>query len=312
MAFKNAFKILIEKFGLVWMLLLYIFALAVVLVSISMAFIIPIYREFLNAGITEQFAALFNSIMEGASVNRWFEIIREIGTMSSELLRSSMSLRLNSTLWLVFVVVIAYRFLLGLYELPLISVLDGAMSANAKIGFGGQIISLLGKSSRFTLVKMLYTVCYDCLTAFTMYGLFKLLDISSVAVFAPFLIMLVFILLTALRYSMISMWAPRIIADNGKIFPSFAYSVKKSFRNFGSVFAYFSVAWVLIIAFNVFVGLFTFGVGLLISVPTSMLLVSVLNMTLYYGKSGKRYYIDGGVYTPPIKSVSQDRAESRS
>ena len=59
MAFKNAFKILIEKFGLVWMLLLYIFALAVVLVSISMAFIIPIYREFFFFFLSEQFAALF-------------------------------------------------------------------------------------------------------------------------------------------------------------------------------------------------------------------------------------------------------------
>ena len=44
MAFKNAFKILIEKFGLVWMLLLYVFVLAVILVSVSMAFMIPIYR----------------------------------------------------------------------------------------------------------------------------------------------------------------------------------------------------------------------------------------------------------------------------
>lgn len=299
MAFKNAFKILIEKFGLVWMLLLYIFALAVILVSVSMAFMIPIYRAFLNAGIIEQCTVLFSSITGGESINRWFEIIREIGGSISQLLKENFSLRLNSTLWLTLVVVFAYRFLLGLYELPLISVLEGAMSSNARIGFGGQLIAKLGKSSRFTLVKMLYTILFDATTAGIVYGLFKLLDIAEISVFAPFIIMFVFILMTALRYTLIAMWSPKIIVDDGKIFASFGFSVRQAGKNFGSIFAYFLVAWVLIIAFNIFVGLFTLGVGLLISIPTSMLLISILNMTLYYGKNGKRYYVDGAIVTPP-------------
>ncbi len=299
MAFKNAFKILIEKFGLVWMLLLYVFVLAVILVSVSMAFMIPIYRAFLNAGIMEQFTILFESVTNGESLNRWFEIIRGIGDSVSQLLKENFSLRLNSTLWLTLVVVVAYRFLLGLYELPLISVLDGAMSSNARIGFGGQFIAKLGKSSCFTLVKMMYTVLFDAATMGIMYGLFKLLDVAAVSMFAPFIIMLAFILLTALRYTLIAMWSPRIVTDNGKIFASFGFSVKQAGKNLGSMYAYFLVSWVLIIAFNIFVGLFTIGVGLLISIPTSMLLISVLNMTLYYGKNGKRYYVDGAVVTPP-------------
>lgn len=305
MAFKNAFKILMEKFGLVWMLLLYVLVLAVILVSVSMAFMVPIYRAFLNGGIIEQASTLFESIMNGESINRWFEIIREIGDSTSQLLKENFSLRLNSTLWLTLVVVLAYRFLIGLYELPLISVLDGAMSSNARIGFGGQLISKLGKSARFTLTKMLYTILFDAATAGIMYGFFKLLDIAEVSVFAPFLIMLVFILLTALRYSLIAMWSPRVITDNGKIFSSFAFSVRRAGKNFGTVYASFLVAWILIIAFNVFVGLFTFGVGFLISVPTSMLFISILNMTLHYGKNGKRYYVDGAVVTPPCVDTEE-------
>ena len=74
------------------------------------------------------------------------------------------------------------------------------------------------------------------------------------------------------------------------------------------MFAYFLVAWVIIIALNIFVGLFTLGAGLLISIPVSMLFVSILNMTLYYGKNGKRYYVDGTVITPPYKKEEDKEA----
>ena len=84
-AFKNAFKIMVDRFGLVWMLLLYIFILAVVLVSVSMAFMIPIYRIFLGGGIIEEFYALFKSIVGGDSINAWFEQIRNIGQSVSDL-----------------------------------------------------------------------------------------------------------------------------------------------------------------------------------------------------------------------------------
>ncbi len=307
-AFKNAFKIMVDRFGLVWMLLLYIFILAVVLVSVSMAFMIPIYRIFLGGGIIEEIYALFKSIVGGDSINAWFEQIRNIGQSVSDLFAENFALRLNSALWLIIVVVLAYRFLIGLYELPLISVLEGSMSSNARIGFGGQLVSKLGKSSRFTLVKMLYTIVFDVIVAIVMYGLFLLLDVSGIAVFAPFLIMLVFIVLMSLRYSFIAMWSPRVIVDGGKIFSSFAFSVKSACKNFGSVFAYFLVAWVIIIALNIFVGLFTLGAGLLISIPVSMLFVSILNMTLYYGKNGKRYYVDGTVITPPYKKEEDKEA----
>ena len=295
-----------DRFGLVWMLLLYIFVLIVVLVSASMAFMIPIYRIFLNGGIVEEVYELFTSIVSGESVQSWFEQIRAIGESVSALFSENFALRLNSALWIIIVVILAYRFLLGLYELPLISVLEGAMSSNAHIGFGGQLIALLGKSSRFTLVKMMYTIVYDGILMFIMYGLFRLLDVSGVAFFVPFLIMLVFIVLMAFRYTLIAMWSPKICVDGGKIFRSFAFSVKNAFKNFGSIFAYFLVAWVLIIAFNVFVGLFTLGAGLLLSVPVSMLFISIMNMTLFYGKNGKRYYVDGAVITPPYKKETEE------
>lgn len=307
MAFKNALKIMINRFGLVWMLLLYISVLAVVLVSLSMAFMVPIYRALLGGGIMEKIADLMTGILSGESINEWFLRVREIMNAVSDLFAENAVLRLSSALWLVLVVVFAYRFLLGLYELPILAVIDGAMSSNATISFGGQLIAKLTLSCRFTLVKMLYTVAFDAIITAIMLLMSGLLDISVVSVFAPFLIVLAYILLISLRYTFMAMWAPRIAEGGEGIFSAFSFSVRGAIKNFGSVFAYFTVAWVLIIAVNAFIGIFTLGAGLLLSVPMSMLFVCVLNMTLYYGKNGKRYYVDNGgiVYTPPYKTSDE-------
>ena len=110
--------------------------------------------------------------------------------------------------------------------------------------------------------------------------------------------MLTFIALNAFRYAVISMWAPSVIVDGKKIFPAFFSGAKSAFRHFGSIYSSYVVSWVLIVALNLLVGLFTFGVGLLITVPISMTFLSILGMTVFYGKNGRRYYADSSIVYP--------------
>ena len=119
--------------------------------------------------------------------------------------------------------------------------------------------------------------------------------------------MIVLLVLLAVRYSLIAMWAPAAVLREGGIFRSFGFSVKSAFRHFGSVFSTYLMAWTLIIAVNMLVGLFTFGAGFILTLPMSLLFMHLLNMTTYYGKNGKRYYVDAAtVVTPPIVS-EQDK-----
>lgn len=305
MSFKNAVKILIAKFGLVWIVLLYLVIFSAIIASLSITFVIPVVRAFQAAGIGGQFTALFNSIMNGDTVSGWFTVIKEIVDNVGNVLKTDFSAMLNSTLFLVLVLTLASRFLVGLYELPLVAVLEGAMSSNARIGFMGRFISKLGVSCRFVLAKMLYTILYDGVFYTVIYFMFGLFDVKGLALFAPFIIMFAFILLIAARYTVISMWAPSVVVGGKKIFPGLFASVKKTFRNFGAVYSTFVISWTIIIALNVLVGLFTFGAGLLITIPVSMVFINILNMTVYYGKNGKRYYADSTIVTPPAAGAEE-------
>lgn len=302
MAFKNAIKILINKFGLVWVVLLYFVMVTAVLAGLSVAYVIPVVRVFNDAGIGTRFVEIFNSIMNGETVSSWFVEIHDIvdacwGVLQTDFFRPD-------TAWMVVVAVLLLliaRFLFGWYELPLVAVLEGAMSSNARIGFTGRFISRLGHSCVFVLTKMIYTVLYDAVLVVILYFMFGLFEVKGLAMFAPFIIMLVLIALVAFRYTVICMWAPARIVGGKKLFPALFGGVGLTFKHFGSIYSSFLISHTLLIALNILVGLFTFGAGLLITVPVSVVFLNILNMTVYYNKTGRRYYTDasGTVYTPP-------------
>lgn len=298
MAFKNAVKILLSRFGLVWTVLLYVVIVGGILVCLSVTFMIPVVRALADAGVGDQISALFNSVLSGDSARAWFEQLEAIGHTMTSVWRADFTTRLNSTLWLVFVFILAGRFLIGLYELPLVTVLDASMSSDARIGFTGSFISKLGVSCRFVLVKMIYTILFDAAMFGILYGMTGLFSVRGVSLIAPTLIMLSFIALNAFRYALLAMWAPGVVADGKKIFPAFFAGAGIVFRHFGAVYSSYFVTWVLFVALNLLVGLFTFGGGLLITVPLCMTFLSILNMTVFYGKTNRRYYADSSIVYP--------------
>lgn len=309
MSFKNAVKILLSKFGLVWAVLLFLLVLIALMACLSVSFIIPIINSLRDAGVGDMITKLFSSIVEGGwDPSGWMEQIRDVMTLSTTTITGNVAARV-STIFLAIIFIFAYRFFVGLYELPLISVLEASMSNNARIGFMGSFISRLGISCRFTLCKMIYTIAYDIILYAILYAAFGLFSVPGLGILAPFIIMMLFILLNAFRYSVISMWAPAVIVGKMPIFAAFGFSVVRGFKNFYSVFSSFLVAWILIVALNLLLGIFTFGAGLLLTVPVSMLFLSILDMTLYYGKNSKRYYVDSAVFTPPIY-VAAEKADS--
>lgn len=298
---------LVSKFGYVWVLLLYIIITGTILAGLAIPFAVPVVRAFGQAGIGKMFSELFGSVTSGESVDVWFDKLYGIvQTMKTSLVQNR-AVAVNTGLLIFLVMVFAFRFIFGLYEIPLCTVLEGAMSSNARIGFTGRFVSRIGKSSCFVLTKMLYTIVFDTLIGLIIYGLFELFNVQVLKFFAPFFIMLVLLVLLAFRYALISMWAPDIVVREKGIFRAFGSSVKRSVRHMGSVFSTYLCAWTLIIAVNMLVGTFTFGAGLILLVPLSVLFINLLNMTIYYGKTGKRYYVDDAtVVTPPIQLAQED------
>lgn len=297
MSFKNAFKLLISKFSYVWVILLYIAVMFVILLSLGLTFLLPVIRSFAAAGIGDMFNKVILSLLNGASLTEATAQLNEILSEIRNIFATDARTFVNSALFIVLVVTIAYRFIMGLYELPLVSVIQGVMSDNAKYGYMAKYVAFFGKSVRFSLVKMLFMTVYDCVMYLIAFGLARLCA-SFAVLFTPFVFMLSLIALLAFRYSLIAGWSPAIVVDGKKIFPALWVSVKSAFSAFGSLFSLFMIVWVIIIVFNFIIGVFTFCAGLLVTVPVSVFFINLLNMTFYYNRNGKSYYVEGSVFVP--------------
>ena len=298
MAFKNAFRILFNRFSVVWVLAAYILVVLVLVIPLSLFFLLPIVSAFEDAGILTQINDAFSILLDTGNITYIGIEIQSIWRNSLKVFRESRMLTAQiSVAFVIFILI--FKFLLGFYELAVTKILDGSMGANAKLGFIHSYISLLRRSVRFVAVKLLYTLLYDLIFFTLLYILLGLFSSPATALIAPFLITLYVVIFVSLRYALVAFWAPFVGIDNKKIFNALGLSIALFAKNFRQVYGGFLALWLLIIALNVFIGLFTFGVGLIATIPISMLIVNILNMTFYYTRTGKRFYADDKIITPP-------------
>jgi hypothetical protein len=269
---------------------------AIIIGSISLSFVLPVVRALREAGITNKISGLFSGIFSG-SVNSVGGSIQEIFGEISEMFAGDKHLT-RLTVAMFIVVVVVYKILIGFYELPVYSVLEGAMSSGVKLGFITRFVSNLGRSGTYVFVKNISTTVYDAVFFTGIYFITRLFFIPDGVAAGISVLSVYVVLLLAFRYTFIAFWGMEVAVNRAPVFASLKMSFKKSAKNFGSVFLSFLGIWAIILVINLFIGIFTFGIGLIATVPVSMLLVCVLNAALYYEKTARRYYVGGEIITP--------------
>lgn len=300
MSFKNAFKLLLSKFRYVWTILAYLAVMFIVLLSLGLTFLLPVIRALTAAGVGDMLNAALVTFLNGGTILGLFTAFGEVLVTVKNVFATDAKTFVNSMLFVVLVATVAYRFLMGLYELPLVSVIQGFMSDNARYSYMTKYVALFGTSVKFSLVKMLVMTVYDSLMYVVTFYITRFC--SAISLFlAPTALTFSLLIFLSFRYALISAWSPAVVVEGKKIFPALWISIKHAFRHMGSLFSLFFIVWLIAFALNVFVGIFTFGVGLLVSAPVTMFFINLVNMTFYYGRAGKSYYVDGVVFNPEIR-----------
>ncbi len=299
MAFKNAFKNLIAHFGTVWAVLLYITVFSAIIIGLSLPFILPIANAFADAGVFTGISEAFSVLMSDGGWNGFWDCLYGVYDNVVSVFQNNSRVASLTMLFLIFIVSVAFRFFFGLYEIPLATVIDGRMSCNAKYGLGGKFFSTLPVSVIYSIAKMPIMIAFDAATYGVIYGLGQLIGLNLIL---PFVVILVLVLFRSFRSGMLACWAPSV-ADGYGVLKGFARSAEIFFKRFASIYSTYFVSWLLIIAAGLFFTIFTLGVGLIIAVPFVMTGLGHLGMTEYYIKTGKRYYIDGTVITPPMENI---------
>lgn len=296
MSFKNALKNLVAHFGTVWALLLYILIFAALIAGVSLPFVLPITRALGRAGVFTDIKSGFSSLFGGGGFGGLWNGLSAAYAATVAVFDGDRYIASLALAFLFTIVIVAFRFFLGLYEIPLTTVLDGRMSCNAKYGLCGKFFSTLWLSVRYSFAKMLFTILFDGVIGLIIYGISCAVGVSWALLFISVPIVLVF---GAFRFSLVACWAPCVVNGECGVAVGFFRSANLFFKHFATFYSSYFVSLILIFALGVFITVFTLGVGVLIVLPIAANYISYLNITEYYNKRGKRYYVDGKVFTPP-------------
>lgn len=302
MSFKNAIQILISKFSVVWSLLGYLLIIGLPIGGVVLGLWYPMFSAWTHTDYVGEFAELFHQFVAGNHEITILQIIQRFGEVADNLLSTILDYPGFLVVTLV-VILLVGRLLLGMKDLAVCECVNAKMTANRDIGFWEGFFTNLRSSMKLVLSRTLFTLPFDAGTFGILYLINMLFREIGLGWLAPFAVIFGGFVLVPFKKLNFGLWPCYIVAEGNRTFSSMRRGLKLAYRFGGRVYSLLVVTQVLGFLVNVFFGVFTLGVGLLISVPVYVAFESVLMMTVLYTHTGKRYYLDPcTVFTPPAVS----------
>jgi len=113
------------------------------------------------------------------------------------------------------------------------------------------------------------------------------------------LFVIIMVALFSLKLTLLSYIAPKMIEENMRIKHCLKEFFKTGSNAFWRTFSNSIIVVLTIVAGNAFFGIFTLFAGLTLTIPASMVLVSIFMVTNYYTLSGKKYYLSANLIVEP-------------
>ena len=309
MNFKYTLLVFVDNFSLVYKHLLYGLIATAIGVGLCSAVIIPAMNNIMG---TAQYAALRESI------NELWVAISNLETDKLELDLSTVRAAVNdfvamfgsekaglAVLWTILIAIayLVYRFLVGIGNYTTGALINDKMTLQAKSPFIGTMIKNLGKASIYNVIYVPIAFVYDVLSVLLIWALFfKWLHFLPVLV-NIFLFATVLIALIAVKHAFTVYWLPSLIHGKKSNAGAIANTFRQSLKGFSRTFSNFLVLTLLILCVNVAALFFTFGAGLLITIPTSFIMLISFQFVTYYQMKGLKFFIGGDSVVGPKKET---------
>lgn len=315
MKFKYAFHILVDNFTVTYKQLLYRLAIMVVAVGIGLGVLTPFIRDFINSEAlnslmtnikTFAFDLLSGKVDSLASVS---EQIVEAYEQFIALFRTRIA-EVVLTGLLLFVLLIVEKWFTGLGNYTTAVIINDKMSLRTSSPFIGTLISHFKEAALFNLIYVPLSVIYDVLVAalliVTLFLMLKGIQFFFVSVFIFALIMVIAI---AIKMTFTCDWLPAIIRGKMGLKQSIIYTFKQKNKHTFNVFSNFVVILIMAFALNVMALFFTLGVGILLTLPASYVIIISFEMVNYYDREELRYFLDKNTIIKPEKESTLTREQ---
>ncbi|MDE7082179.1 MAG: hypothetical protein K2O89_00550 [Clostridia bacterium] len=315
MKFKHAFHVFVDNFSVIYKQLL--FRLIVLLVSgaICIAGVYPFIKTLIGSS---QFNALIEGV-RGFVSNLLNGQVSELASLSEkvqsaysdliELLNTKLTQLVLSGLLLLLITVVA-KWFMGLGNYATASVINDKMALRAKQPFLGTLIRNLKRASIYNAIYVPLSVLFDVLVVVAMFFLFFML-LNSVLYFfiCLFLFVLAVVFAITLKMTFTSDWLPALIRGKMTQGAAIKYAFSRKNKNTLNVMSNFAVIVLIVFALNVAALMLTFGVGLLITIPSSYAIIICFELVNYYDREEIKYSVDKNTIISPEKERPLSREE---
>ena len=299
MSYKNTCKIFGSNFVLVWKQLAYLLISTLVCVGLSYLIAMPTITLLTEKGWIDSVKNIFETVYTSpASLNAAF---KEVILNLIQILSSNFGAYFFSIVGFIISAVLLPLFLNNIAEYTIVSLATNKISSNVKLGYTSTLLTNLGRAVLYALLKMiidvLFIICSICL--FCVYLILSdgtLLTVLMLVIYSALSIML-----SSIKMALTASFAPMMIEENKSAWKAFISSGKMSGKSFLRTLSCSIVVMLTVMFANMFLGVFTIGVGLLITIPASVVFIGIFKTINYFTIECKSYYLSDSIIVEPKK-----------
>ena len=306
MKFRHSLQILIDNFSLTYKQLVYKLVITLITAGLTIGILYPVWKMFTDL---EEYKSLisgikdfFNNLIEGKSDNL-VNIREKLDNAKDSVIALIKSHTLAISFGIIGFILIRLfgRFLSSLGNFAAAAVINDKMALRAQSPFFITLLRNLKAASLYSLMYVPLSFLYDVICITIMYFIaFKLLVFVPI-VLKIFLFVTVIVFAIAVKLTFASDWLPTIIRGKKTPLEAFGYTFNRKNKNTFNVLSNFLVLVLIIFALNVFAIIFTFGVGALITVPASYVVLNCFQLVNYYDREDLKYFLDKKTIIKPEK-----------
>lgn len=306
MSYKNSFKLLTSNFSLVWKQLAYMITLCLLMFALSYGFAIPTLNLLEKNNVIKEISLIFETIYTAPK-----EVVTAISNTFihlTEVISSNFGKIWFSLLSTTILVHLLYQWFKNVSFYNLASLMHYHMTSFVEIGYTRNLISNLKPGAKYAFAKTILQIPFTLAKLTIIYAYFKIAVSPIGILIGLFITSSAIILLSSLELTLFT-GMTGVFFENEDINPFKAFFKGNTtiFKKFPRVFSNSIITTLTIIVINIFLGIFTLGSGLLITLPASMVFIAIFELSSYLGVKGERYYLSKTIIATPLKDEENEK-----
>lgn len=307
MKFKHTFHVFVDNFSITYKQLLYRLIITAIALAIGITCLYPFVKDFINSEalnlIFGNIKNFFLGLLDGEvnSISNTSSTLKDTYEMLIELFRTRIAeIALMGLLMLLLYIVQKWFAGLGNYATAVL--INDKMALRARSPFMGTMISHLKEAAIYNLIYVPLSILYDIVIYSVLFViLFFMLNGIQFFIIDMFLFSLMTVMAAALKLTFTCDWLPALIRGKMNNRQAIRFSFSRKGKNTFNIYSNFVVLVLIIIAGNFAAAFFTMGVGALLTIPASYIILISFEFVNYYDREEIRYFLDKNTIIKPEK-----------